>query len=235
MLLRTLGCQAKRAANAVAQSGCPAALGKHAVRTTMRRLQTCASTGAAHLRLHEPGELEALPAVLASLATPPDVAALNAKVEAAAAQTPPLDAINDPVGAREARAAIYEHEPRRVDDSIAGLQASDPPVGISVFEPSAGTAVSGLYLQFHGGGWVVGSAYGQSDGRLQRMADDLSAVVVSVEYRLAPESQYPAPVDDAVAALNWAVRVGAEKYGARALVAGGESSGAHVLFGPALN
>ena len=195
---------------------------------TMRRLESCASTGAAHLSL--PGELDALAGVLASLATPPDVVALNAKVEAAAAQTPPLDAINDPVGAREARAAIYEHEPRRIDDSIPGLQASDPPVGISVFEPPAGTAVSGLYLQFHGGGWVVGSAYGQSDGRLQRMADDLSAVVVSVEYRLAPESQYPAPVDDAVAALNWAVRVGAEKYGAPALVAGGESSGAHLLL-----
>ena len=153
---------------------------------TMRRLETCASTGAAHLRL--PGELDSLPGVLASLATPPDVAELNAKCEAAAAQTPPLDAINDPVGAREARAAIYEHEPRRVDDAIPGLQASDPPVGISVFEPPAGTAVSGLYLQFHGGGWVVGSAYGQSDGRLQRMADNLSAVVVSVEYRLAPEA-----------------------------------------------
>ena len=89
---------------------------------TMRRLQTCASTGAAHLRL--PGELDSLPGVLASLATPPDVVALNAKCEAAAAQTPPLDAINDPVGAREARAAIYVHEPRRVDASIPGLQAS---------------------------------------------------------------------------------------------------------------
>ena len=120
--------------------------------------------------------------------------------------------------------------PRRVDDAIPGLQASDPPVGISVFEPPAGTAVSGLYLQFHGGGWVVGSAYGQSDGRLQRMADNLSAVVISVEYRLAPEATYPAPVDDAVAALNWAVRVGAEKHGAPALVAGGESSGAHLLL-----
>ena len=225
LLLRNLGNHAARRAAATTLQA----------RTTMRRLETCASTGAAHLRLHEPGELEALPAVLASLAAPPDVEALNAKVEAAAAQTPPLDAINDPVGAREARAAIYEHEPRRVDDCIPGLQASDPPVGISVFEPPAGTAVSGLYLQFHGGGWVVGSAYGQSDGRLQRMADDLSAVVISVEYRLAPESQYPAPVDDAVAALNWAVRVGAEKYGAPTLVAGGESSGAHLLFGPASN
>ena len=105
MLLRTLGCQAKRAANAVAQSGCPAALGKHAVRTTMRHLQTCASTGAAHLRL--PGELNALPAVLASLETPSDVAELNAKCEAAAAQTPPLDAINDPVNAREAATASF--------------------------------------------------------------------------------------------------------------------------------
>ena len=70
----------------------------------MRRLETCASTGAAHLSL--PGELDSLPGVLASLATPPDVVELNAKCEAAAAQTPPLDAINDPVGAREARAAI---------------------------------------------------------------------------------------------------------------------------------
>lgn len=191
----------------------------------MRRLETCA-----HLQLHEPGDLETLPAIFASLAIPPEIAALNAKCEAAAAQTPPLDAIDDPVGTREARAAIYEQDPRRVDDAIPGLHASDPPVGISVFEPAAGAAVSGLYLQFHGGGWVVGSAFGQSDGRLQRMADDLSAVVVSVEYRLAPESTYPAPVDDAVAALTWAADVGAAKYGAPVLVAGGESSGAHLLL-----
>lgn len=57
-------------------------------------------------------------------------------------------------------------------------------------------------LFFHGGGWVLGSI--ASDDIFCRMiANDLDQVVISVEYRLAPEAHYPAPVDDCYHALLW--------------------------------
>jgi len=199
-----------------------------AMRAT-RAISVCARTGATHARLHEPGEADALAGALSSLTPPADVVAINAEVEAATAGTPPLDVLDDAVAARTARAAIYEHEPRRADKAIPGLEPGSL-VELAIFSPPEETEVAGMYVHFHGGGWVVGSAYGQSDARLQRMADELSCVVVSVDYRLAPEHTYPAAVDDAAMALWWAAEVGAEEYGAPALVAGGESSGAQVLL-----
>ena len=135
--------------------------------------------------------------------------------------SPDAAARRDKRPGRRARgaAAIYEHEPRRVDDAIPGLQASDPPVGISVFEPPP-VRRSPVFISsstVEAGSWAAptarataGSAHGGqplSRGRECRV-------------QTGAGGQYPAPVDDAVAALNWAVRVGAEKYGAPALCRG---------------
>tara|TARA_Y100000588_G_scaffold370747_1_gene441289 strand:- start:2322 stop:3302 length:981 start_codon:yes stop_codon:yes gene_type:complete len=60
-----------------------------------------------------------------------------------------------------------------------------------------------LVLFFHGGGWVIGSIESHEDV-CRRLANACSAVVVSVDYRLAPEAVCPAAVDDCMAALRWA-------------------------------
>ena len=60
-------------------------------------------------------------------------------------------------------------------------------------------------LWIHGGGYMFGTGLGE-DPRLARWCDALDAVVVSVEYRLAPEHPYPAPLEDCYAALAWTVR-----------------------------
>ncbi|MFD6672876.1 alpha/beta hydrolase [Rhodococcus zopfii] len=59
-----------------------------------------------------------------------------------------------------------------------------------------------VVLEIHGGGFVLGSA-AQSDGLNTVIARRTGAVVVSVDYRLAPEHPYPAAVDDCYAALSW--------------------------------
>lgn len=64
----------------------------------------------------------------------------------------------------------------------------------------------------HGGGWTVGSV-DDYDGLARRLAARLPAVVLSVEYRRAPEHPFPAAVDDAVAATRWAVEHAAELGG----------------------
>jgi acetyl esterase len=78
----------------------------------------------------------------------------------------------------------------------------------------------------HGGGWTLGDV-ADYDGLARRLADRLSAVVVSVEYRRAPEHPFPAAVDDAVAATRWALEHAAELGGepGRVMVAGDSGGG----------
>ena len=78
----------------------------------------------------------------------------------------------------------------------------------------------------HGGGWTVGSV-ADYDGLARRLADRLPAVVLSVEYRRAPEHPFPAAVDDAVAATRWAIAHAAELGGdpGRVAVAGDSGGG----------
>jgi hypothetical protein len=71
-------------------------------------------------------------------------------------------------------------------------------VPVRVFTPDH---VDGVYLHIHGGGWSFGSADGQ-DERLWRLARETRLVVVSVDYRLAPEHPFPAAPDDCEAAAR---------------------------------
>ncbi|MFN4002424.1 alpha/beta hydrolase [Microcella sp.] len=57
-------------------------------------------------------------------------------------------------------------------------------------------------LHLHGGGLIIGSAT-QGDPLCRRLADELGAVAISVDYRMPPEHPYPTPLDDAYAALQW--------------------------------
>ncbi|XAR64448.1 Carboxylesterase [Bertholletia excelsa] len=61
-----------------------------------------------------------------------------------------------------------------------------------------------VILQFHGGGFVSGSAHAAANDLFcRRMAKMLDAIVIAVGYRLAPESRYPAAFKDGVKVLNW--------------------------------
>lgn len=61
----------------------------------------------------------------------------------------------------------------------------------------------GVILYYHGGGWVLGTL-DDVDPLARQIAAETGCTVVSVDYRLAPEHRFPAAVDDALAALNWA-------------------------------
>ncbi|KAA6212003.1 alpha/beta hydrolase [Streptomyces albofaciens JCM 4342] len=83
-----------------------------------------------------------------------------------------------------------------------------------------------MILYVHGGAFTYGSPEAE-EGRALRYARDARAVVVSVDYRLAPEHPYPAAADDAYAALAWIAAHPAELGGdrARIAVAGGSAGG----------
>ncbi|SDY24064.1 Acetyl esterase/lipase [Modestobacter sp. DSM 44400] len=86
-----------------------------------------------------------------------------------------------------------------------------------------------VVVWLHGGGWMLGDL-DTVDPICRRVANALRAVVVSVDYRLAPEHPHPAALDDAMAALRWA----AERWPDAPLVVGGDSAGGGLAAGAAL-
>jgi len=89
--------------------------------------------------------------------------------------------------------------------------------------------VEGVYLHFHGGGMTLGSAAGM-DGRNWPLAQACNVAVVSVDYRLAPESPFPAGPDDCEGAALWLLEHAGAEFGTTKLLAGGESAGAYLTI-----
>jgi acetyl esterase len=81
---------------------------------------------------------------------------------------------------------------------------------------------------FHGGGWVIGDL-DTHDVACRKLADEGELMVISVDYRRAPEHKFPAAVDDAIAATAW-IAVHASKFGidAARLLVGGDSAGGNL-------
>jgi acetyl esterase/lipase len=94
------------------------------------------------------------------------------------------------------------------DRTVPGPEG-EPDITVRVYRPLnlAGT-LPGIYF-IHGGGMVLGSV-AEEDAVATMVCDQVGAVVVSVEYRLAPEHPHPAPVEDCYAGLVWMARNAAE-------------------------
>jgi len=91
-----------------------------------------------------------------------------------------------------------------------------------------------VLVYYHGGGWVVGTL-DSIDGVCRRLARRGECVVVSVDYRLAPEHPFPAAVEDAEAALRWAAdNAGAFGGDPDRLAVGGTSAGGNLAAVAAL-
>ncbi|WP_045234964.1 alpha/beta hydrolase [Deinococcus pimensis] len=89
---------------------------------------------------------------------------------------------------------------RQVDRTIPGRSG---PIPIRIYTPTRpARAPRALVLALHGGGWAQGSL-NMADWMSSTVAADLDAVVVSVEYRLAPADPFPAALEDCVDALGW--------------------------------
>ena len=156
--------------------------------------------------------------------------------QAAAANATPMweqDAATARAGAELSFQAFNAPMPEGV--AIEGRTVPGPAgdIPVSVFSPKAeGTRPLLVYL--HGGGWVIGSP--ATHAKLcAELAEGASAVVVSVDYRLAPEHPAPAPLDDCVAAIRYVVAKTAD-FGADGsrFAIGGDSAGGNLSAAAAL-
>lgn len=75
-------------------------------------------------------------------------------------------------------------------------------VGIRLHRPEGATQPGPALLWIHGGGYVIGTAQ-QDDALCRRFVRELGVTVAAVDYRLAPEHPYPAPLEDCYTALQW--------------------------------
>jgi acetyl esterase len=85
-----------------------------------------------------------------------------------------------------------------------------------------------VLVYFHGGGWVIGNTDSHAP-TCRELAARAGCVVVSVDYRLAPENKAPAALDDSLAATRWVLGHAAELNGDASRVAvGGDSAGGNL-------
>jgi acetyl esterase len=155
---------------------------------------------------------------------------------AAVAAAMPLTPVAGSPAARRARMEAigqrFPHPPDRVGRTDHRLSLAGRELRVRVYRPATGRLPAILYL--HGGGWVAGSI-GTHDGVSAALASDANAVVASVEYRLAPENPWPAPNDDAFAALQWLAGSARElDADAERIAIAGDSAGAHLALGAAI-
>jgi acetyl esterase len=92
-----------------------------------------------------------------------------------------------------------------VDRTIPGPAGEIP---VRIYRPAADAPVPVL-VWFHGGGWTIGSL-DTHDNTCRALVNAVGSVVVSVDYRLAPEHKFPCAVDDALAATAWVAEHAAE-------------------------
>lgn len=111
----------------------------------------------------------------------------------------------------------------RVEQRIAETEGARVPVRI--LRPVGG--VSGIVLDIHGGGWVIGNA--EMDDQLNAaMVTACNVAVISVDYRLAGPTPMQGLMDDCLAAARWLLSDDSPEYRDLPVVIVGESAGAHL-------
>ena len=103
---------------------------------------------------------------------------------------------------------------------------SDQKLHLRLYRPRSINNLVPVLLWFHGGGYVIGMPE-MDDKKCIEFAHRLGMVVISVDYRLAPQYPFPAALDDGLAALNWVIAE-SEKLGIypeRIAIGGGSAGG----------
>jgi acetyl esterase len=113
----------------------------------------------------------------------------------------------------------------RVEDHKVPVEGTD--IEARVLVPEG--AVRGVFIYYHGGGWVIGGDLDDFDVLGRKLAAATGCAVVLVNYRLAPEHCYPCAVDDSYAALEWVGENVSEIAGADVpIIVGGDSAGGNL-------
>src|SRR5689334_19689363 len=158
---------------------------------------------------------------------------IDPELEASIGLFPPAD-LSEPVAARKqlAQLAAAAPAPDTTEMEIEGRTVpADPDVPVRIYRPRR---AQGSIVWLHGGGFVMGDLETEHPWAV-RVANSSGAVVISVDYRRAPEHRFPAALDDCYAVLAWTAEHAAELGIDPARIAvGGHAAGAGLAAAVAL-
>jgi acetyl esterase len=131
----------------------------------------------------------------------------------------------------QARLVANPEPPELLSAESLAIPAPHGRIPARIYTPKKLRKADGLapgLVFFHGGGWVIGNLE-THDVVCRKLAHEGEMIVMSVDYRLAPEHRFPAAVEDAVTATKW-VAANAKGLGidASRLVVGGDSAGGNL-------
>ena len=149
--------------------------------------------------------------------------------EEARQQPTPADAVKSLMSERDNKKS-QEGFAKIEDRQITGAQGQIP---ARIYTPK-GKSPMPVIVFYHGGGWVIGSK-DVYDGSARAIAKQAKAIVVSVDYRLAPEHKFPAAHEDSFAAYKWVVD-NAKSIGGNPdkIAVAGESAGGNLALNVAI-
>jgi acetyl esterase len=180
------------------------------------------------------GEISDMPVTL-----DPDAAAVFKAFQEAG--RPPYETVS-PAEARELYLkgrAVSNPEPPELKSVqplvIPSSHGSIPARIYTPLQPRQNNGLAPCLVFFHGGGWVIGDL-DSHDVVCRKLAHEGELIVISVDYRRAPEQKFPAAVDDAIAATKW-IAENAKQLGVDAsrLVIGGDSASGNLAAVVALS
>jgi acetyl esterase len=164
----------------------------------------------------------------------PQAAALLEELESGIA--PPSSTLSVETGRALLEELFAVEDPEPVGEvTDIEIQGPDGPIPLRLYAPAGDDdGPLPVLVFFHGGGWVRGSVEAY-DGLCRRLTNDAECLVVSVEYRRAPEHPFPAGFEDCYAATEWAQSHAADLGGDPDRVAvGGDSAGGNLAAAVAL-
>jgi acetyl esterase len=165
---------------------------------------------------------------------------LDAELAPLVAAIPGFEA-NDATHARELLAAFVARQPAYVPpvpltitDTVVPSDGDGPPVAVRVYEPASRADALPAIVFLHGGGFVAGNLDSEHPDAA-RLAVEVGALTLSVDYRLAPEHPFPAALEDGYRALEWLVEgtpfaIDRQRVAVRGSSAGGGLAAAMALL-----
>ena len=173
--------------------------------------------------------------VTETLYVDPETALILREIEEA--RVPPVSSLSVAaarVQAEEGNRAWNQDPPALASVSELAMPGPAGPIRLRHYRPRAAASLP-LVIYFHGGGFVLGSL-DTHDRVMRLLALDGDAAVIGVDYRLAPEHPFPAPLDDCVAAVRW-IRAEAARLGVDPdrVVLAGDSAGANLALASLLD
>jgi acetyl esterase len=138
----------------------------------------------------------------------------------------------------QARVVMNPEPPELKSAEPLAIPAPHGTIPARIYTPKMLRTKDGLapcLVFFHGGGWVIGNLE-THDVVCRKLAHEGELIVISVDYRLAPEHKFPAAIDDAITSTRW-ISDNADKLGidASRLIVGGDSAGGNLAAVVALH